>query len=244
MNVNRVAEDSETVAARAIWNLLQKTKRLEQQMEGWGDPEGGSPFSEDRELAPKVDIRLPLKFLLSGGSGCLLSLETWLQASEDGGVLHVTAGLYGGYSLLRNSLEYSAAALWIMQPESSRGRVERFLLHELADARFAGSFFKELIRADYPDHLADFTEDLTATEKKIERVREYASSSGISLKYDTKKGLRDKELPSMTTMLTEIEPYRRGFSSYDLTWLASWQLSSGFAHGKWWGRLLSVVAPA
>lgn len=221
-------DPEENTAGRLLWEYLDEAQNLHERIMGWKEPEAGSAFLEDYKLAPEVFNALPIKFMLSGGVSCFRCLEPWAQTKRENGEVSTKVPDFGGFALLRNSIEYSAKALWLMAPASSQHRVERMLLDELEEARLARNFAKSRgVSTDAP-------------QEKMDRIYRYAKQAGISTIQPPgaakTNGIKRPSYPKTTGLLEEIERYRPSITDYDMSWSAAWQLSSGFAHGKWWAN--------
>ncbi|WP_120005051.1 hypothetical protein [Nesterenkonia muleiensis] len=226
----------ENKAAESLYHLLKATALREEDLQPKQVPAAGSGFAVDAATAPTLPTKNAAQFMLSAGYGCLDALKHWLGIQEEqdsqGTYVNLTVRLHGGYPLLRNALECGASALWLMSPESSRARVKRQLLLHLDEVHNYEQFAKT---AGLPiEHLA----------AKRQRVDQFAVAAGIApwtpkhkASPKTPKGKKKPKqdaLPRMTDILRKLDEERSDTLKDLLPWLAAWQLSSGFAHGKMW----------
>lgn len=128
---------------------------------------------------------------------------------------------FAHFALLRNAIDSLAVALWLLQPQSSTGRIKRLLSLERNEVELAASNQRELNARGVPEW----------KQTQLVRIAQIAVEAGL----DGWDPLSEKaKLPTTTHILRKIEVHH---STVNVTWLAMWQVASGHAHGKRWAAM-------
>jgi hypothetical protein len=166
-----------------------------------------SSLSGDDKASDPYQVSHAVRMCLVAGVDHLHAVKALLL---DLGVLHTAAP----FSLVRGSLENLAAAFWILHPKLRNERIERTL-------RWHARNFREQDIALEPLGLSDETK----LEVKLAKLDALAIRRGISTQ-DVRAGYRSsRALKYAEKYSTRSEP------------LLSWQLCSGYAHGRPWAYL-------
>ncbi|WP_382344675.1 hypothetical protein [Glutamicibacter ardleyensis] len=201
--------------------MFERIDGLAEKHESSFKPESGSRLDFDNQRAPTRPISDYAHAQLSVATDCLQSLKRMILREQDKAVdMHL--GPFAHYALIRNALDSLAIVIWLMEPESSTGRLKRLLRIECNEVELASKHYQSVgIRAWKQ-----------TKEQKLERIREIAVEAGIE-NWDP---VTDK-LSTTTKILGEIDRLRS--KSSRVSWLSYWQLASGYAHGKRWAVLAS-----
>ncbi|MDJ0356395.1 hypothetical protein [Paenarthrobacter sp. PH39-S1] len=177
-------------------------------------------MAKDNAKAPNYPVSQFAYSQLVVAFGCLRSLRQMLVVDEDDNSANITSGPYGPYALVRNALDSTACALWLLNPANSKLRVNRRVIAQMGENHNAYQFRMEMA---FPAHqwIRNYT-------KMMQEVADLAGIGSV----DVKK----LKIPQTTAMLKDLE---RLHEDPDISWLGAWQLSSGHAHGKQWATLMS-----
>ncbi|QSM03818.1 hypothetical protein PROPHIGD05-3_37 [Mycobacterium phage prophiGD05-3] len=198
----------EEVATR--W--LKMAPGIEAMTERIADPrdfpvEPGSPLFGDDKASDPYLVSLAAR-------ACLMIGVDHLDAAKslvlDLKVLHISAA----YTLVRGALENLAAAFWILNPSQRNDRIEHTLRWHAKDLREQGIAMKSRGMLDDSDY-----------HSKLARLHAVAAPRDIP------NQIVDAGFRSSTAI-----KYASGeFPDYEV--LLSWQVCSGFAHGRPWAVL-------
>ncbi|MFF2298532.1 hypothetical protein [Arthrobacter sp. NPDC058127] len=212
-----VDDEDEVKHSQWIVLLFARASSIESALEPLIDPAEGSPLFLDDARSPHHTVSTYAFSQLSVATGCIASLEQMMvRESED--KISLTASPFGAYALVRNALDATAAALWLLEPANGTLRIKRRILLGL-DEVAKGAALRETLGQP------------SVKVKRRARLKEIAEQAGLG-----EWNPLSQELPSMTRMLKQLE---RLHENAVFPWLAAWQLSSGHAHGKSWAQLAS-----
>lgn len=182
---------------------------IDKMMERVGDPEDfpivmGSPLSGDDKASSPYQVSHAARLCLVGGVDHLHAAKSLVVDLQ---ILHASAV----YSLVRGSLENLAAAFWILNPPQRNVRIEHAL-------RWHAKNFHEQRLAMEPRGMADES----SYRRKLAKLHVVASPRNISSQ-TVNAGLRSSRV---------VEYVEAQLPDHEV--LLSWQLCSGFAHGRPW----------
>jgi hypothetical protein len=212
-----VVDEDEIQYSRWIMLLFAKADSIESALEPLIDPAEGSPLFLDDVRSPHHTVSSYAFGQLSVATGCISSLKEMMVRETDDHV-SLMASAFGAYALVRNALDATAAALWLLEPVNGTLRIKRRILLGI-DEVGKGAALRETMGQP------------SIKTKRRARLKEVAAQAGLG-----DWNPLSKELPSMTRMLKQLE---RLHENAIFPWLAAWQLSSGHAHGKSWAQLAS-----
>lgn len=212
-----VDDQDEHKAASHILHFFKDFEAWEKTLEENKNVQPASGFADDDARCPHYPVSHLAYQQVLVAFGSLLSLKHMIV--NDSGEIPEVSGLpFGPYALVRNAMDSAAQALWLMEPMNSKLRVKRRITAQLTDIGFSQQFRLE----------AGFAAGVWAAEYRA-RMLEVATEA----KLDTRGFDKWKQKP-MTEMLRALDRHN---DVKGLTWLASWQLCSGHAHGKQWATL-------
>ncbi len=215
-------DPSEMTSSRKILEMLEEADLIATRQETRYRAEPGSKFSHDDGRIPTRPLTNYAHGQITTAGDCLQCLDRMIvRRDEDSVTLHLSPT--GHYALIRNAMDSLTVALWLMQPNSSLGRLKRLLQLECNEAELQTAVMRN-------------TSVLKASrwrEAQRHRIRELSENAGID-GWDPLH--KDSKLPTTTKMLKDIDPAR---VHLNVSWLSMWQLASGHAHGKRWATLRS-----
>jgi len=219
----------EIEAAHAIAALVDEATRMEAALRQHVAPLPGSQFDRDRQILPRLPPHERVYNQLSTALGCLMGLGPLMSIREREERIEILAGPHGGYALIRNALDCGALAMWLMEAPSREERLRRELhaqLDEISNVR------------KYKNEMGEATGFLDQRLRNLDQFAVQIGATDWHPKGRPKRPgapkRRTDELKSTTGILSEIERLNVSRTSTDRSWLATWQLCSGFAHGKLW----------
>lgn len=223
-------DPSEVASARLMAELLEEAESLETELIDNWHPVAESEVGRDDALIPDYPVSDLVTGQLTISHGCLESYRSWLELRSDGETLDLTARPYGGYPLLRNALETTALALWVLSPKNSSLRIRRRLAAQAQDWYDARNF------------LAGKGASVKEVDEKLRRLQRFGDEAGLddwdawgksaSEKKRKKAGKPSNRTPKMTELLRDVDRYPLRDS--DMSILKAWQLSSAVSHGRSW----------
>lgn len=190
----------------------------------------GSELQADFDLLGAASCGAVARELIHAAVDAIESLLRLVDRGESNDPRYVVDGP-GNYTLMRAALEAASQALWALESTKRRTRRLRALQLWREDVKNLSSFLGE-------------------TKKVFTRVRRWDLESigweeNVRLarpspeEFQTKDG-RDRPVKS-SNILRTVQKHGTAIknldgSPTDFTWLAAWQICSGFAHGKAWAR--------
>lgn len=220
-------DPDEIEAARRIVALVDVARDKERTLRRSRRPVPGSDLDRDRLKMPRLPTENRIYGQLSTAFGCLTGVGALFSVEETDTQFSVVAGPYGCYSLLRNALDCAALALWLLTAPTQKQRLRRELHAQLDEIHKWEQYLTALGQVPGLEHkrrnLATFAQQIG--------IRDW-SPQGNSKKAGGKK--TPDKLPPTSKILTEIERFNFHKEAGQKDWLASWQLCSGFTHGKLW----------
>lgn len=224
MTENPIAEvDPEEIAhSVSIMKLFARVEDIQKEVDRFIDVEPASQLEEDLRRLPQFPVSNYVYTQIAVASGCIAALKQMIVRETDDAAT-MTIAPFGAYALVRNSIDAAAMGMWIVEPESSTGRIKRRLQAEVDETKNAASFRESTGQPNFDDWKL----------KKRERLAELAGIAKVGA-WDPLHG--KNKIPSTTDILKNLE---RLHADPVLTWLSAWQLSSGHAHAKVWAQLAS-----
>lgn len=211
----------EVDSSRRIYEMFERIEGVAEKHESSFKPEAGSRLDFDNHRAPTRPISDYAHAQISVAIDCLQSLKRMILREQDKAVeMHL--GPFAHYALIRNTLDSLAIAIWLMEPESSTGRLKRLLRIECNEAELASKHYQSMGIRTWKQ----------TKEQKLARISEIAVEAGIG-DWDPVS----EKILTTTKILGEIDRLRSNSSR--VSWLSYWQLASGYAHGKRWAVLAS-----
>lgn len=214
-----VNDESEKAAVQRILGSLSSFREWEPTLGKYSDTQLNSQLQTDDAAVPNYPVSQFAYAQLVVAFGCLDSLRRMI-VEEDDDTVHLSAGPYGPYALVRNAMDSAALALWMLEPVNSKLRVKRRITAQMAEIQNALQFRVEM--------------DLPAkswAKAYRERMQEVWDQADVGT-HDVRK----LAMPTTTKLLRNLE---RLHDKSGISWLGAWQLSSGHAHGKQWATLMS-----
>ena len=202
-----------------ILRLLERVDKLSVELHKHIHVAPRSRLEVDDARTPHYPVSGYAYAQLLAALGCLESLRS-MSVREDAETINMTMSPFGAYALIRNSLDAAGAALWLLEPESSTGRVKRRIMLGLDEVK-NGAALRETMGQDSDGW----------KERKRARMKEVAQQAAVG----EWNPLREP-MPSMTRILRSLE---RLHQNVLFPWLAAWQLASGHAHAKLWAQAAS-----
>lgn len=214
-----VTDEAEKAAANQILDAFASFGKWEQTLSKYSTVQPGSPLAKDDALLQSYPVSQFAYAQLIVAFGCLQSLRQML-VNENADTVHVTAGPYGPYALVRNALDSAAGALWLLEPANSKLRIKRRIIAQMGEIHLAHQFRKE-VGIPYR----------TWGKNYRARIQQVSDLAGIG-SLDVEK----LKMPTTSSILKDLERLHR---EPTISWLGAWQLCSGHAHGKQWATLMS-----
>lgn len=215
-----VDSEEEAAAARRIYVLLHTINAEGQNLQPLIDVQPGSSLALDDARLSGYPLSNYAFGQLQVAFGCFDSLRRMIISESPSGSVSMVTNPHGPYALIRNAMDTAALARWLLVPENRKLRLRRRIMAEMDELA------KSLAcRKESQGRWLDWE------SRRRERMQQVADAADIGL-----VKVKDLKLPPMTRILTDLQ---RGYHGTELSWLATWQLCSGHAHGKLWALLAS-----
>lgn len=218
--------------------FVEYAGRLYGQINGMLGPEDGSLLGKARDIGAKLRPFDKIKRHLL--VACLnIDALRYFIGTDHAREARFDLPLVGYYSVIRSSIECSALALWTLEAKNERALLQRTLKvdHEniYRGSQAVAATIEGSVNPDHRDQWSD------TAERSIEVLRPIAKAAGIP-----DSAWVDKNPPNYSDLLANLQSHHpihqaRSFSPtaqpvplFAGSWLATWQLCSGVAHGKSW----------
>lgn len=212
----------EMTSSRKIFEMLEEASLIATGQETQYRAESGSKFANDDARIPTRPLTNYAHAQITTAGDCLQCLDRMIVRRGDNSVtLHLSPN--GHYALIRNAMDSLATVLWLLQPNSSTGRIKRLLQLECNETDLQAAIMRNTSQAQ--------ATEWRAAQRR--RIRELSINAGIA-GWDPLH--KESKLPTTTRILKDIDP---GRVHLKVSWLSMWQLASGHAHGKRWAVLFS-----
>lgn len=201
-------------AREAIWKQAQEWRQRSDTQNGWPIHPGSHLARDDRLTSPRQ---------VSHGARAVLNAA--LDHHHAAGALYVEAGAlhaYAGATLLRAAIETSSVVVWMLGPDDHRVRIRRSLQWSAQDLR-------DQTRAALSDE-----GEAEVRAEYLRRATEQLGSIADSLNLpmaEILQGFRSSEA------VRYADDHARSRSGRAPSVLLTWQLTSGYAHGRRWAPL-------
>lgn len=210
--------------SKYVFKLLKQVEVISTELDKHGDTQPGSRLEADDKRTPHYPVASYGYAQLLAAIGCLESLSRMIVREDEGKkAVEIVAGPYGSYALVRNALDCAGTALWLLEPESSTGRVKRRIMLEVDEVKNGAALRESTGERSWKKWRDDYRK----------RLQEVAVQAEIA---DWDPLGKTSKPPTMTETLKTIERYHQ---EPIMSWLSAWQLASGHAHGKQWAQIAS-----
>lgn len=177
----------------------------------------GSVLEEDDRLLSGYELSGLVRDLLTTATHISSSLQAMIgEGGKD--LSDVSIPLHGPYALVRAHIESTSQALWLLAPQSRRGRIKRCIQYWCSEVKLFNGFQYEWSKS-------------FASRESIgyKDLRALASGAGLPL-----EGFPDKKLWAPVGSGDLLKSIEFAHEEAVITWFNTWQLCSGFAHSKQW----------
>lgn len=228
--VRRESSESRDEAAAILAKAFGELERIRDGLNAHAETQKGSSLSGDDLKSPRFIPSVTFHHSIAGALNCLEELRE-LMVVENKSEIEITSRPYGQIALVRQALDMAALGSYLLSPPARTERIRRVFLLE-----------KENARLSY-NTLANFGE--TPSKPLADRLEYLQAAAQEAGQTDLDLLRKEIKLPTTTSMLEAVqrEPWTEPRS-----YLGTWQLASGFAHGMSWAMSqvaeLEEVAPS
>lgn len=222
MDDQKLAEILTQVEFRKCKEFAKRARQTAKIRQAFSLPAPGSPLAIDDQPLRALYTDTKIQGLSATVKLTALMAEEQLLSAwpaghpNEQGMREVWFPPYSVYSLLRGSLEASAHALWLLEPDDSAERLSRFggLIRYSQDQYLNVTTAYDVFRD---------TDETPAAKAMNDRITDFFDTAGIEL----------RNYPNSVRL---IEKDGRYIPTHELTWSpkVAWQVASGVAHSLPW----------